>query len=425
MEIKPIENLKPFEARAIIEHLRKGSVPIEYVKYFTVGRDKWLSLIVDDLENYIKEGGAKVRFVNGDYGDGKTHFMSIIRHLAKEKKFAVTFVVLTREVPMHRFENIYREIVRQLVGDFSGTGIRDLLETWLNKVKAEVDESADRFNEIIDEISALISLDQNYKNGLCSLLRLYLQPLDEQETEDERENNKELLLRWFAGDKILKRDLKPFGIYDILNKNNVKYLLESLITFLRYLGYHGLVLLMDELETVMASSASIRNAAYESVRLLIDNTERIGYLHIFMAIIPEVIQSEKGFKCYDALWSRIKSIGEHKRLNYRNTLIDIHQTPLQTEELIELGEQLRTIHEISYRWKCGDNLNKETFAKICKNQEKIGLRSEVRLFIKQVVGYLDLAEQGEFIPDEHLAEHLLDSQKALTEESIQSASWDS
>ena len=160
MEIKPIENLKPFEARAIIEHLRKGSVPIEYVKYFTVGRDKWLSLIVDDLENYIKEGGAKVRFVNGDYGDGMTHFMSIIRHLAKEKKFAVTFVVLTREVPMHRFENIYREIVRQLVGDFSGTGIRDLLETWLNKVKAEVDESADRFNEIIDEISALISLKQ-------------------------------------------------------------------------------------------------------------------------------------------------------------------------------------------------------------------------------------------------------------------------
>src|ERR1700752_93071 len=103
-------DLKPGEARTIIESLRRGSVPVEQVLYVTVGRERWLSIIEDDLTNYIAAGGAKVRFVNGDYGDGKTHFLSVIQHIAKQAGFTVSFVVLTREVPLHKFELVYREI---------------------------------------------------------------------------------------------------------------------------------------------------------------------------------------------------------------------------------------------------------------------------------------------------------------------------
>ena len=123
-------DLKAFEARAVIEDLRKGSVPIDYVPSFTVGRQRWLTFVEEDLDHYIAEGGAKVRFINGDYGDGKTHFMSVVRHLALQKGFAVSFVVLTREVPIHKFEVVYQTIVRQLRGTFEGTGIRGLVDTW-------------------------------------------------------------------------------------------------------------------------------------------------------------------------------------------------------------------------------------------------------------------------------------------------------
>src|SRR5919108_3510737 len=99
-----LADLKPVAARTIIESLRRGSVPVEQVPYFTVGRERWLSIIEDDLAHYIAAGGAKVRFLNGDYGDGKTHFLSIIQHMVQQAGFAVSFVVLTREVPMHKFE---------------------------------------------------------------------------------------------------------------------------------------------------------------------------------------------------------------------------------------------------------------------------------------------------------------------------------
>ena len=113
-DLAALDTLKPVEARAIIESLRRGSVPVEQVPYFTVGRERWLSLIEDDLSQYIAVGGAKVRFLNGDYGDGKTHFLSVIQHLAQRDGFAVSFVVLTRDVPMHKFELIYRELVSGL-----------------------------------------------------------------------------------------------------------------------------------------------------------------------------------------------------------------------------------------------------------------------------------------------------------------------
>jgi hypothetical protein len=43
-----LEQLQPVETRTIIEHLRRGSVPVEQVPFFTVGPERWLSIIEDD-----------------------------------------------------------------------------------------------------------------------------------------------------------------------------------------------------------------------------------------------------------------------------------------------------------------------------------------------------------------------------------------
>ena len=59
MSTQSLEPLKSFEARAIIEELRKGSVPVDYVPFFTVGRENWLTFIEDDLDKYIAEGGRQ------------------------------------------------------------------------------------------------------------------------------------------------------------------------------------------------------------------------------------------------------------------------------------------------------------------------------------------------------------------------------
>jgi hypothetical protein len=427
-----LNELKPFQARAIIEELRKGSVPTEYVPFFTVGRDQWLTFIEDDLEHYIAEGGAKVRFISGDYGDGKTHFMSVIRNVALQKGFAVSFVVLTPETPIHKFELVYQAIVRQLRGRSEGIGIRALLEAWISEQMETAFEETQSPETLIEDLAenlrTLPGMNINFANAVIALLNNRLLPLQKGEDEEERAVQREVLYHWFEGGKIAKRDLKPFQIFEVINKTNSKQLLNALIVFLRYLGYQGLILLLDELETVIAQSTSVRNAAYENVRLLIDNTEQAGYLHIFFSIIPDVLISEKGFKSYDALWSRVRSIGESKKLNYRGVLVDLHRTPLKTAELIELGTALRRIHEISYRWEAADSVTESLIEEICRKQEQMGLLSEVRLFVKQMIRILDMAEQGETpLDDLNLTEQITRSQQEMEAEKVEQLQprWDS
>lgn len=440
-----IEGLKPFQARAIIEELRKGSVPVDYVPCFTVGRENWLRFIEDDLDNYIAEGGSKVRFINGDYGDGKTHFMSVIRHMALKKGFAVSFVVLTREVPMHKFEVVYREIVRQLqappelagapgVGNPGGgaAGLRGLVSGWAESLAWEPEEGeTDSFQEQLaalrEQLSGLPGMDPNFAAGLAGFLDKRYRPLSAGETEEERTAVLELLHQWFEGGKVAKKDLKSFQIFETLNKSNSKRFLSSLLAFLRYRGCKGLILLLDELETVLAQSASVRNGTYENVRLTIDNSEQARHLHTFFSIIPDVILAEKGFKSYDALWSRVRSLdGETKKLNYRSVLIDLHNTPLETHELIELGRALRRIHEIAYRWEATDFLAAGLIEKICENQKRMGLLSEVRFFIKQVIGVLDLAEQGTPLSGIDLTAQTLASRHEMDREKVEQMEpkWD-
>lgn len=399
-----IEQLKPFQARAIIEGLRKGIVPTEYVSFFTVGRQNWLKFVEEDLDCFIANGGGKVRFINGDYGDGKTHFMSVIQQLAFQKNFASSFVILTRDVPIHKFEIVYQEIVSQLRGNFEGIGIRAAIKHWVKEQKiTEQDLGA-----ISTSLREIPGLGLDFANALIGLLQVYSSASDE---ESENRDLEEILYQWFEGKKVAKKDLKKFHVFELLNKTNSKHFLQSLIAFLKMANHKGLILFLDELETVLAQGASIRNAAYENVRLLMDNTEHAQYLQLFFSLIPDVLLSEKGFKSYDALWSRVRTVGDSDDLNYRSTLVDLHKTPLKRQELIDLGISLRKIHEISYRWSAEHAVPNDLIASMCEKQEEMGTLSEVRLFIKQMIRCLDITEQGNAINESNLLENLLESHK--------------
>jgi hypothetical protein len=417
-----LEQLQPVEARTIIEHLRRGSVPVDQVPLFTVGRERWLHIIEDDLTHYIAAGGAKVRFVNGDYGDGKTHFLSVIQHLVQQGGFAVSFVVLTREIPLHKFELVYREIVSRLATASGIRGIRGLITHWLDDLQPRFDAAADAVarlesvETLAETLRGLEDMDVNFAHGLIALLRNRILPLTDVETPETREAERQTLYEWFEGGRLSKKELRPWQIFDTLNKTNSKRLLLSLIVFLRHLGYQGLILLLDELETVLGQSASVRNAAYENVRLFIDNAEQAHHLHVFFSIIPDVILAEKGFKSYDALWSRVRSVGESRRLNYRSIVLDLHRTPLEAPELLALGQRLRDIHACAYRWDAAAVMTDAFIQQVCDTQQRMGLLAEVRLFIKQIIRYLDMAEQDGTLDGVDLTDQIVAVQHEIAQE---------
>ena len=99
--------------------------------------------------------------------------------------------------------------------------------------------------------------------------------------------------------------------------------------------------------------------------------------------------------------------------------------PLKQQELLELGGVLRRIHEISYRWDAQTAVSNALISEMCQKQEEMVL-SEVRLFIKQMIRGLDMAEQGHSMDGFNLAENLLNSQKETEQEKLQrlEPAWD-
>ncbi len=99
---------------------------------------------------------------------------------------------------------------------------------------------------------------------------------------------------------------------------------------------------------------------------------------------------------------------------------------MKRQELVSLGITLRKIHEISYRWNAQEIISDSLTEEMCQKQEELGVLSEVRLFIKQMIRFLDMAEQGNIMQDYKLVENLLESHKEMEMEKAQrfEPAWD-
>ena len=69
---------------AVLNALRSGVVPRRGLHLVQVGRVQEVGAMVTDLDR-IAEAGSAVRFVVGDYGAGKTFFLSLVQTVALEK----------------------------------------------------------------------------------------------------------------------------------------------------------------------------------------------------------------------------------------------------------------------------------------------------------------------------------------------------
>ena len=61
------------------------------------------------LQEYIRDGGSKIKFVTGRKGSGKTYFLQTMIALAKKHDYK-TVQFSARDIWMHDFREIYIEI---------------------------------------------------------------------------------------------------------------------------------------------------------------------------------------------------------------------------------------------------------------------------------------------------------------------------
>lgn len=303
------------------------------------------------LQEYIRNGGSKIKFVTGRQGSGKTHFLRLMTAIAKEEDYK-TAQFSARDIWLHDFKDIYVEILQQC-------DIMGCLEAVSHQL---IEQMGFRFQDIpegmrfIDYLSQNDSSDAITKREIRSLLRKIF--LDNPLMDNNfalacsmlagsilgypvlEEQNKELLLGWLEGDRSIKlSQLRALDFYPSrITKYNARHMLRSLAELVHMGGHSGLFITIDDMEILISRSSLEpvhytkvkREDTYESIRQLIDDIDSMRNIMFVYAFDRELLDNENaGVKSYQALWMRIQNEIVGERFNRFADMIDMDQLAAQ------------------------------------------------------------------------------------------------
>ena len=134
--------IKAKERETIIQSLKSGVVPRAGLQHIQVGRSEELKSFIKDVDT-IADGGTSFRFVIGEYGSGKTFFLSLVRSIALEKGLVTMHADLSPTKRLHGSDGQPRMLLAEMINNLStrtkpdGNALQNILERFISTAKEE------------------------------------------------------------------------------------------------------------------------------------------------------------------------------------------------------------------------------------------------------------------------------------------------
>jgi hypothetical protein len=129
----------PQRRGAILDALRRGTVPRDGLATFAVGMERFEAAVDGDLAT-VASGRGGFKAVRGEYGSGKTFFGRWLQESSRAAGFATSEVQISAtETPLHRWERVYRRLVERLATTDTPEGaLRPTVYTWFYTLEEDV-----------------------------------------------------------------------------------------------------------------------------------------------------------------------------------------------------------------------------------------------------------------------------------------------
>lgn len=301
--------IKPRERDTVIQALVAGVVPRVGLHHIQVGRAAEVGALVKDIDR-IADGGSSCRFIIGEYGAGKTFFLSLMRLIALERRCVTIHADLAPDRRIHatagQARGLYAEAVRNMATRTKqeGGALPSVVERFITECVKEASEQGLGVEAVIDKrLSALQELVGGH--DFATVLKAYWQA-----SEDGNEALKASALRWLRAEFSTKTEARQaLGVRNIIDDADVYDSLKLLAQFVRLAGYSGLVVVFDEMVNLYKlQSAQARNQNYEQILRVVNdmlqgNSEGVGF--IFGGTPEFLMDSRRGLFSYEALQSRL------------------------------------------------------------------------------------------------------------------------
>lgn len=391
----------------IFERLRSGVVPERGLEAFAVGIERQRAEVGRLLDLAISGEGV-FKFLRGGYGCGKTFMARLAMLDAQTKGFATSFVVVSdNDFHLHKFDDLYRRVVQELGTSSCPRGaLGDIIDRWIAKVESALidggaDENATDFD---DQVQKRIEEEITRLTGGKApedLARVLREVFKLKQAGKVREAG--ALMSWLSGSaNVGAAEKKAAGIKGEITSTAAMDYLHGILEVVKAAGYKGLVIVVDEAETILRMRTDVRGKSLNGIRQIIDQADRYkGLLWVFTGT-PDFFDNRRGVAGLQPLHDRIQFLTEGGLTTMRQPQLELK--PFNAARLKDVGLRLRDLYPMGDPNIVAQKVTPERITALVDEVTK-GFRGDVgvvpRQFLRRLVNLFDAVAEN---PDADLPE---------------------
>jgi hypothetical protein len=406
------------ESGTIVNALRSGLVPAQGLERFATGLEPLLDAVNQELD-FVATGKGLAKWIRGEYGTGKTFAARHLCAKARQRRFATSEVQISvNDTPLHHLETVYRRLIERLETASDGpNAFQAVVEGWLYQIGEEVtrlrgmSEDDPGFADATEQRLEDKLADLSRRNpAFAQVLRAY-----HRATHDGNFATAQGLLAWLAGQPHTDRSvLRVAGTKGKVDGQASLTFLSGLLQLLRQSGYDGLVVVLDEVETIQRMNVQTREKSLNALRQLMDmlaKEELVG-LYLVMTGTRDFFEGYKGLKALAPLYQRVQvSFSEDPRFdNLRAPQVRL--LPFTEERLLTVGRRVRDLYPAKNADRVEARVD-DSFLSALVSQVTAGFGGKVaiapRLFLRELIDVMDRVDLHEdYNPADHYKLELQD-----------------
>ena len=343
--------VSPRRRREVIDALRRGTVPASGLDLLAVGLDRFIPTLDADLDT-VTAGGSAFKAIRGEYGAGKTFATRYLAERAARRGMATAEVQISEtETPLHKLETVYRRVGESLrTASFPPSALRPLLDSWLFTLESDAAalNSAALPGSPAMDAAVMALLEQRLAAvstrtpAFAQALRAYRLAVvaGDMATADA-------LAGWLGGQpNIAGAAKRAAGIRGELDHFGAMGFLQGLLTVLRDAGHPGLLLVLDEVETLQRVRGDVRDKALNALRQLVDEVDSGRFPGLFLIITgtPAFYDGPSGVPRLPPLAQRLATdFGPDSRYDNPRA-VQLRLPGFDLAALVQLGSKVRDLY---------------------------------------------------------------------------------
>ncbi len=343
--------VSPARRHEVVDALRRGTVPQAGLDLFAVGMERFERAIDAELDG-VASGRAVFKAVRGEYGAGKTFFARWLAERAKRRGMAASEIQISEtETPLHKLETVYRRLVEQLsTAAFPPSALREIVDAWFYTLEEDVlaedaigPDDGQALAQAVDVLMErrLAELARTTP-AFAAALRAYRKSVLDGDLATAQS-----LIAWIGGQPhVAAAARRTAGVRGDLDHFAALGFLQGLLTILRDCGHPGLLVVLDEIETLQRVRSDVRDKGLNALRQLVDDVDsgRFPGLYLLITGTPAFYDGPQGITRLTPLAQRLATdFGTDARFDSPRA-VQIRLAGFDLPKLARLGTAIRDVY---------------------------------------------------------------------------------